>query len=175
MTDESWYPENYIYKPVYPDQPSFIINDIAYPRLHRRRASFWYKQRDAALWEWQQAHLTFTVKSDVQNAYAPGEITLDLWDIPDEEHLAGQGCFECAPLHSGDEAGWVRIDIDEFSALFRSHTADARHRLQYYIGHELGHALGFGHNPDPGLMMAQYDGIYIPSGLELLVARRYYN
>lgn len=160
MTDTSWYPGNYrpdpAYPPAYRTMPGFIrIEDVISVVLAERprRLAFWRRCRDSALREWDPIGLTIRLREGGQGfePYGPERVTFNFMDKADYGATADAlHCFEvCQPIVPGTEgADWVQIDRTGFEQQFASRTTG---HLKYWIAHEFGHSLGFGHGGD-GIM-----------------------
>ncbi|RPJ20461.1 MAG: hypothetical protein EHM35_19435 [Planctomycetaceae bacterium] len=148
MTDTSWYPINYYIQPHYKTMPEYLrVEDAAIMRLTgTKRQLFWKRCRDSGLAEWAPTGINLKVQEVVQG-YRRQRVTLNLADTQtggDASH-----CFEdCEPCFDKTACDWIHIKWDAFEQCFQARNSG---KLKYWVAHEFGHSLGFGHGGD-GIM-----------------------
>lgn len=189
MSNETlWYPETYCQSyhsvrcvdpydgpPHYPNVPVFNVVDLAARFLRPARADFWRKARSRALEQWEEAGIEFDVVETMGGmGYTPGRITLNLTDTTDGTR--GQSDFSALPGEGELPApgvAWAHIDTAYFEDYWQGRF---RGPLVKVIGHEIGHTLGFGHNPysgiDGGIMSTFAEGRVIAEEREAV--KRYW-
>lgn len=155
MTDTSWYPGEYRPDPAYPPHyrtmPDFLrYEDVAELELRGKRRDFWIRCRDSALREWAPLGLELRPARKSQ-PFGPDRVTFSLMNKADYGLEASAAhCFEvCKPIVPGTQgADWVQVDREAFEQQYQSRTTG---HLKYWLAHEFGHSLGFGHGGD-GIM-----------------------
>ena len=155
MIDASWYPGLYrpdpAYPPHYKTMPRVLrLVDAIAPELEGPRLKFWLRCRDSGLREWDPTGLKIAWRPKLR-PYGPDRVTFALMNKADYEATANaMHCFEvCKPIKPGTPgADWVQIDRVAFEQCYQSRVTQ---QLKYYVAHEFGHSLGFGHGGD-GIM-----------------------
>ncbi len=166
MSDQSWYPSNYYIQPHYATFPTITLADTT--NLLGGAAKFWRAARDGAVAEWYQAGVLFDVFDSVE-PYECGVVTLAIGETQGQGGMAG---FEYPPCANGcSECAWVHVSQDTFD---RAYYSGFRARLRYVIAHELGHTLGFGHNPRRGVMQSTSTRSPRISGEEIAALKAYW-
>lgn len=185
---EEWWPEEYCTRypfrceppydgpPHYPYIPTIHVVDLAAKRLRPKRRVYWHRVREAALGQWSDAGFDIEVLESLGSmAYEPGRVTLDVCDTQDGTR--GQHDFGATiPDEHGFQGpwpgvDWIHIDTEWFRNYFLAHNPAA---LTKVLAHEFGHALGFGHNPDPEGAMSTY-AVGRVSDEEKAIAREFWD
>jgi hypothetical protein len=132
--------------------PIPVIDTLA-PTLTLEHRRIWRQARNDALTNWTTGCVSFSVSTG-EVSLASGTITLSRGteDWGGWDDVSGGGFAIFAPWR-----GWW----DDFYA---------KHQLKGLIGHEVGHALGFGHGGD-GIMVLDTNK---PDATDLALLRSYY-
>lgn len=164
-----WYPGEYVpapqYPPHYSTMPDFLrVRDCMAPTLSGKRRDFWLRCRDSGLAEWAPTGIVLRVKASAV-ADRPGLVTL-AWMTNAEELEAGRGAWHQFNVDGSD---WVHFGPVHFEAQFLSRTSAT---VRYWVAHEFGHSLGFGHGGD-GIMDETPDRAVV-NAEEVIVTRNYW-
>lgn len=144
----NWYPGEYRpapqYPPHYPTMPAYLrIRDCIAPTLTSSYRDFWLRCRDLGLAEWLMTGISLRIKrSAVQDR--PGLVTL-AWMTPAEALEAQRGAWHQFNVDGSD---WIHFDRVRFEQQVASNVTTT---VKYWVAHEFGHSLGFGHGGD-GIM-----------------------
>lgn len=136
-----WYPGEYLPDPAYPPHfktmPAYLrVVDRIKPQLEGDRRKFWVRARDAGLAQW--ALVGFEIRIKALGDYDGNRVTINFGASP----VGAWHCFEVCEPCLKPACDWIHVDPWAFEQLYLS---GLRTRLQYWVAHEFGHSLGFGH------------------------------
>lgn len=152
--DPDWYPSMYYIQPHYKTMPERLrFEDTIAPELQGKRLDFWRRCRDSGLNEWLPLGVKFVIRERVEYANAANRVTFAFADdVPPQ--LGAWHYFE-DPAYGPQGKGhdWIHFLPEKFEQLYLSRVTGT---MKYYVAHEFGHSLGFGHGGD-GIMDASPD------------------